>query len=379
MPSFCAAVGCSSSSDKDICKENKVSFHGFPLKNEKLLREWMMKMRSESVTSKAVADNDSQQDKEVQTDSDVVAYLLEQLSLKDQQISLLQSKLFSLKKVKLNKNAFLSITGFTVETFDIVFEFLNLDLVNRGLTPEEQFFMFLVRVRCGCTLDFLCEQFCLTKSSVSRMLSAVIDSVYTKVKDIDIWLSKKQVQEFMPEAFALKYPNCRAILDCTEFAIQIPSNPRVQQLTFSYYKNRNTVKALIAITPSEALSYISDLWCGKISDKQLFSESGLLQHIQNDDILADRGFLIAAELAAKNCRLIMPHFLKQKIQFTVTERNQNQQVSNLRVHVERAISRIKKYQYFRGPIPRQCFGEVNKVFYILAFFTNFSNPLIKIE
>ncbi|XP_054720261.1 uncharacterized protein LOC129229906 [Uloborus diversus] len=215
--------------------------------------------------------------------------------------------------------------------------------------------MFLVRVRCGCILDFLCEQFCLTKSSVSRMLSAIIDSVYTKVKDIDIWPSKRQVQAFMPEAFALKYPNCRAILVCTEFAIQKPSNPRVQQLTFNYYKNRNTVKALIAITPSGALSYISDQWCGGVSDKQLFLESGLLQRIQNDDILADRGFLIAAELAAKNCRLIMPHFLKQNIQFTVTERNQNQQVSNLRVHVERAISRIKKISIFPRSYPQAVF------------------------
>nr|XP_042913764.1 uncharacterized protein LOC122273833 [Parasteatoda tepidariorum] len=246
------------------------------------------------------------------------------------------------------------------------------------VSAKDKFFIFLVRIKSGVTIEFLSAVTNVSKTSISRILSSVIDFVYIKLKAIDIWPSKSQVLEYMPEAFLRTYPNCRLILDCTEIAIHKTSNPRIQQLTFSHYKNKNTLKALIGITPSGAICYISDLWCGGISDKKLFLESGLLNHLSNDTILADRGFLIHKELQKKNCNLVTPHFLKNLIQFSVEEREENKKVSNLRVHVERAISRIKKYRYFKGTVPSQCFHEVNRIFFICAFFTNFSEPLIKI-
>lgn len=72
----------------------------------------------------------------------------------------------------------------------------------------------------------------------------------------------------------------------------------------------------------------------------------------------------------------MPHFLKNKTQFTLNEKIENKQVSSLRVHVERAISRIKTFRYFEGCLPYKSLHNVNEVFYICAFLTNFSTPLI---
>ena len=34
----------------------------------------------------------------------------------------------------------------------------------------------------------------------------------------------------------------RAIIDCTEFEVDKPSNPDSQRVTWSYYKNRTTLK-----------------------------------------------------------------------------------------------------------------------------------------
>ena len=45
----------------------------------------------------------------------------------------------------------------------------------------------------------------------------------------------------MPNAFKDSYPTTRCIIDATEIFIQTPSNPQAQQLTFSSYKNHNTV------------------------------------------------------------------------------------------------------------------------------------------
>jgi hypothetical protein len=51
--------------------------------------------------------------------------------------------------------------------------------------------------------------------------------------------------------------------------IEKPSLPDVQQMTFLSYKNNNTFKALVGISPSGVVTFVSDLYSGSISDKEL--------------------------------------------------------------------------------------------------------------
>ena len=92
----------------------------------------------------------------------------------------------------------------------------------------------------------------------------------------------------MPDSFRSLYPRTRCIVDTTELYIEMPANLTAQQLTFSNYKNCNTFKALVGITPSGAICFVSDLYGGNISDKKLTVESGILQLLQpGDTIMAD--------------------------------------------------------------------------------------------
>ena len=45
MPRFCAAYGCSNSSDKEHCKINSISFHRFPLKEPNMLNRWIIQIK----------------------------------------------------------------------------------------------------------------------------------------------------------------------------------------------------------------------------------------------------------------------------------------------------------------------------------------------
>ena len=110
----------------------------------------------------------------------------------------------------------------------------------------------------------------------------------------------------MPACFGDMYLTTRCIVDATKIFINMPANLSAQQLTFSSYKNHNTLKDLIRITPSGVISFVSDLYSGNISDKKLTQVSGLLNLLEpGDAIMADRGFTIG-DILPQGVTLNMP-------------------------------------------------------------------------
>ena len=87
------------------------------------------------------------------------------------------------------------------------------------------------------------------------------------------------------------YPNTRVIVDATEIFIQRHSDPLIQRVIFSSYRNHNTTRALIGVTPSSSVFFISRLYGGGyISDRSLFLESSILDQMYiGDSVMADRG------------------------------------------------------------------------------------------
>ena len=65
-----------------------------------------------------------------------------------------------------------------------------------------------------------------------------------------------------------------------------------------------------------------------------------------DQILADKRFTIQDLLTPIGCELAIPAFLSSKGQFTKKDLALSKQIHNLRVHVERAIRRVKEFHFF---------------------------------
>ena len=117
--------------------------------------------------------------------------------------------------------------------------------------------------------------------------------------------------------------------------------------SFSNYKNDNTVKSLIGIAPSGAITFISKLYNGAISGRELTLQSGLIEKLEAGHcVLADRDFTVLSDMfKSRECTLFTPNFLTYNIQFPVNERCENKKVSSHRCHIERAISRIKMFKF----------------------------------
>ena len=87
------------------------------------------------------------------------------------------------------------------------------------------------------------------------------------------------------------FTSCRIVVDCTDIEIAAPSLMSLQNATYSNYRGMNSFKVLVGVAPNAVITYVSKLYPGSISDKEIVKQSGLLNHMASGDlILADKGF-----------------------------------------------------------------------------------------
>eukprot|EP00795_Rhopilema_esculentum_P003906 gene3906-15222_t len=150
----------------------------------------------------------------------------------------------------------------------------------------------------------------------------------------------------MPQQFK-DYPTTRIIIDCTEIFTEIPSSLKSQSQTWSQYKHHNTWKALVGISPTGCITFVSKLWSGRVSDKEITQKCGVLQLLENgDNIMADRGFDIS-NILPPGVSLNIPPFKGTRSQLTAEE---TARIAAVRIHVERAIGCVKNFHittYFK--------------------------------
>ena len=187
----------------------------------------------------------------------------------------------------------------------------------RSLDAREKFFLVLCRLRRGFAEQHLAHLFHISQSTVSRIFLSWINYLYLKFGQVSIWANKGVVRATMPDSFKDRYSSTRVIIDCTEIRCQMPSSLLLNSKLFSSYKNHVTLKGLVGIAPSGAITFISQLYSGSISDREIVERSGFLklQFDKGDTVMADKGFTIE-DLLPLGANLNIPPFLGLYTQVT---------------------------------------------------------------
>lgn len=250
---------------------------------------------------------------------------------------------------------------------------------SQKLNPINQLFLLLVKLRLNLRQKDLAYRFGISTTVVSRYITTWICFLYHHLSEIEWMPSIDQVSGTLPHAFKDKFPSTYAIIDGSEIFMETPSDLHMQSSTWSAYKHHNTAKFLVACTPNGAISFMSPLYVGSISDVELTQISGFLTKLEDKpgiSIMADRGFTIKHLLSKLGVNLNIPPFMEGRQQLSAEEVKKGRKIASLRIHVERCIGRIKKYSILTGTMPISMARLSNQIVCICGYLSNFQPALV---
>lgn len=129
-------------------------------------------------------------------------------------------------------------------------------------------------------------------STVSRIINTWANFLFTVQGAVGIWLDVETIKAHLPEVFQ-EYSDTQVILDCTELRCQTPNSLLLQSEVFSSHKSHCTFKGLIGMAPHGAVTFISSLYQGSISDKEILKQSGIVTLLNPSmAIMVDKGFVV---------------------------------------------------------------------------------------
>ena len=185
------------------------------------------------------------------------------------------------------------------------------------------------------------------------------------------------MHHILPKSFqTAPYSRVRSIIECTELFIETPRNQRLQSVTWSDYKQHNTVKFLVSVHPNGQFNFVSKVWGGRVSDKFYTVHCGFYNLIENGDlVMADKGFTIRDELLLRFADLLLPPGKRGNLQMFAAEVTRIRNTANRPKVVEQAIGRLKQFRCLKFEIPIFCLHLLDDIVVICAAMSNKLPPI----
>ena len=230
---------------------------------------------------------------------------------------------------------------------------------------EDQILMTLMKLKLNLLVTDLSRRFGVSDILVNKTVKFWIDTLAIHLTNLIVWLPREITKATMPSCFE-RYPNTTCILDCAETIMQKASNLKSRGEPYSNHKSHNTVKHCVSIAPSGLIMHISRAYGGRASDKFIVQDCGILNRlVLGDEVMADRSFTIKILLFPLRVKLNIPAFSHGK-QLSNEEVTRTRRVANVRIHVERAVRRLKVFKILKDMVPISLTRHVDKILRICA-------------
>lgn len=244
-----------------------------------------------------------------------------------------------------------------------------------------------MRLRLDLPQQHLAYLFHTSHTTVSKMFRETMGVLHFHLAPLVHWPARHCLQFTMPHQFVEAFGNRVAVIvDCFEIATEKPSNLKAQAQTYSHYKQKHTVKYLIGTTPQGSISFISKGWGGRVSDKRLTEQCGIVNNLLPGDlVLADRGFEISDEVGLMCAEMKTPGFTRGRAQMDPRSVEETRKIAHLRVHVERIIGLVRnKYHILQHtilvsqlvPFQGEEFSFIDKIVTVCCALTNMSPSIV---
>ena len=280
----------------------------------------------------------------------------------------------------------------SAEVLKKTFSFVSPRVSRRALllSKFQEFVLVLIKLRlCVPHLD-LAYRFNVSRTVVSRIIVCWLTVMDVCLSPLIVWPSREQLQTTMPRCFMDSFGlKTSVIIDCFEVFIDRPSNLLARAQTFSNYKHHNTVKVLIGITPQGTISFVSEAWGGRTSDKFLTENCGFLKNlVPGDLVLADRGFTVHEQVWFHRAELNIPAFTRGKNQLDPVDVENTRKIANVRIHVERVIGILRqKYTILQSILPTDylmCNNEnkiplIDRIIRVCSALVNLCPPIVPFD
>ncbi|XP_061167384.1 uncharacterized protein LOC133176248 [Saccostrea echinata] len=266
----------------------------------------------------------------------------------------------------------------SVALFSWLLSYVNSDLPTcKVMSSKGILLCILIKLRLNLQHQDLAYRFGVSLTTISDIFNRGLPILAKKLCNLIQWPEKETLISNMPFVFKSSYRKCCCIIDCFEVFIQRPGHLTARAQTWSNYKHINTLKFLVSITPMGAISYVSKAYGERTSDKVIILRSGFLDKLQyGDQVMADRGFLIAEELANHGATLVIPAFTRGKTQLSAKDVEQTRKIAHVRIHVERAIERIKNFNILNTNLSMHMIPHSDSIVTICAAVCNLQPKLV---
>ncbi|XP_073952855.1 uncharacterized protein [Choristoneura fumiferana] len=227
------------------------------------------------------------------------------------------------------------------------------------------------------------DLFEISLTTLWRIFNKSLKALSLFFRQVIYWPTALNIKRNLPTAFTTskEYANVQAIIDCFEIEIEKPKKPVDQALTWSQYKNCNTIKYLISATPDGFINFVSEGYGGRISDMYLVEQSGYLEIIPaNATILADRGFKhLESHLVKKSVKVLRPPSVLKGTKMTKAEVIDSKILASLRIHIERVIRRVRLIKMLKphAVVNNKLLNILDDAVVVACGLINLQSPVIR--